>query len=169
MITIRKATAKDIELVMDSRLEMLKVVNHLPKEAVFEEKFIADTREYFEHGEQTTVLALANQADKDNAPEEVIGCATICYIYLMPTVDHPEGKRAHVMNVYTREQYRRQGIGCQMMNMLIDEAIQRKVTEISLDATQMGRLLYEKCGFTENEEGMVLDLRNRLISGVMKP
>jgi hypothetical protein len=45
-----------------------------------------------------------------------------------------------------------------MMKMLIDEAEQKGVTEISLDATEAGRLLYEKCGFVKTEEGMVLNL-----------
>lgn len=62
------------------------------------------------------------------------------------------------MNVYTRINYRRQGIAFQMMKMLIEEAESKGVTEISLDATEVGRPLYEKCGFIKKEEGMVLNL-----------
>lgn len=149
MISIRKATEKDLEAVMSSRMEMLKVVNHLPETAVFEEDFINITREYFLTAEQTTVLAM------DKESQKTVGCATICYIRLMPTVDHPGGKRAHIMNVYTKSQYRGQGIGLQMMNLLISEAREKGVTEISLDATESGKRLYARCGFVENKEGMV--------------
>lgn len=45
-----------------------------------------------------------------------------------------------------------------MLNMLIDEAKEKGVTEISLDATDMGRALYKKFGFRESEECMVLNL-----------
>ena len=60
------------------------------------------------------------------------------------------------MNVYTRSEYRRQGIARKMVNMLIDETWKRGATEISLDATTMGRPLYESLGFTNSTEGMVL-------------
>ena len=89
----------------------------------------------------------------------MIGCATICYMEVMPTFTHPTGKRAHIMNVYTRSEYRRQGIGLHMMEMLIKEAKEKGITEISLDATEMGRALYKKCNFVEAGECMVLSLR----------
>ena len=74
----------------------------------------------------------------------------------MPTFDHPTGKRAHLMNVYTMKEWQRQGIARRMVSMLIDEARKRGVTEISLDATEEGRPLYERLGFTPSTEGMVL-------------
>jgi ribosomal protein S18 acetylase RimI-like enzyme len=149
MINIIKATDADLDMVINIRIEMLKVVNSLSENALFDNDFIDNTREYFSDSYQTTLLAV----DK-----EVIGCATICYIKVLPTFDHPSGKRAHIMNVYTRKNYRRQGIALQMMKMIIEEAKQKGVTEISLDATELGRSLYEKCGFTRSEEGMVLTI-----------
>ena len=77
----------------------------------------------------------------------------------MPTFDHSSGKRAHIMNVYTRNNYRRQGIAYQMVSFLIEEAKQNGVTDISLDATELGRPLYEKFGFSKTEEGMVLNIK----------
>ncbi len=150
MINIIKATDADLDVVMSSRIEMLKVVNGLPEEASFDLEFINSTREYFENSNQTTLLA---------TDDEVVGCATICYVNVLPTFDHPSGKRAHIMNVYTRNDYRRQGIAQQMLNMLIEEAKQKGVTEISLDATDLGRPLYEKCGFTKTDEGMCLNIQ----------
>lgn len=144
------ATNDDMEFVIQSRLEMLKVVNELPSEYAFSDEFIETTRTYFENAHQTTILALDQ--------EEVIGCATLCYIELMPTFSHPTGKRAHLMNVYTNSRYRRQGIAAHMLSMLMEEAKERGVTEISLDATEEGRPLYKKFGFVDSSECMVLEV-----------
>ena len=145
---IRFATKEDIELLMSSRLEMLKVVNNLPADYQYTDEFVKESREYFLNGDQTTVLAVDNG--------EVIGCASMSYIRIMPTFSHPTGKRAHLMNVYTRNEYRRQGIARTMCEMLIGDAWNRGATEISLDATTMGRPLYESLGFKSTSEGMVL-------------
>ena len=150
MINYKIATNNDIDLLMQSRLEMLKVVNDLKPDHQFNSDFIDNSRTYFENANQTTVLAFMD--------ETVIGCATMCYIHMMPTFSHPTGKRAHLMNVYTNSMYRRQGIAYQMVNMLIEEAKEKGVTEISLDATKSGRPLYLKCGFIDSGECMVLNL-----------
>jgi ribosomal protein S18 acetylase RimI-like enzyme len=149
MMNIRKATDDDLDVVMSIRIEMLKVVNRLSEDTSFDKELIDNTRDYYRSSNHTTVLAIDH---------EVIGCATICYIKVLPTRDHPSGNRAHIMNVYTRSNYRRQGIALKMMKMLIEEARQKGVSEISLDATEAGRPLYESCGFVKSEEGMVLNL-----------
>ena len=60
------------------------------------------------------------------------------------------------MNVYTKSAYRRQGIARRMCEMLIKDAWEKGVTEISLDATTSGRPLYKSLGFTDSNECMVL-------------
>ena len=148
MVEIRIATNDDIELLMSSRLEMLKVVNNLPADYEYTEEIVRESRDYFLNGDHITVLAVDDG--------EVIGCASMSFMWIMPTFSHPTGKRAHLMNVYTRSEYRRQGIARKMVEMLIDETWKRGATEISLDATTMGRPLYESLGFTNSTEGMVL-------------
>ena len=133
---------------MSSRLEMLKVVNNLPADYEYTDEIINESRDYFLNGDQVTVLALDGGI--------VAGCASMSFMRIMPTFSHPTGKRAHLMNVYTRSDYRRQGIARKMVNMLIDETWKRGATEISLDATKMGRPLYESLGFTNSTECMVL-------------
>ena len=63
-----------------------------------------------------------------------------------------------VRSVYTKSEYRRRGISKSMVEMVIDEAKAKGVTEISLNATEMGRPLYEALGFENNCAGMVLEL-----------
>lgn len=146
MIEYRIATNADTSQLMQIRMETLRTVNNLPDNHVFEETLVQSSLRYFEQGNQTTVLAF------DGC---VIGCASLCYVDVMPTPDHTTGKRAHLMNVYTNTRYRRQGIAQKMLDILLNEAAQNGVTEISLDATESGRPLYQACGFAASQECMV--------------
>jgi len=148
MIEYRIATKDDIELMMSSRLEMLRVVNNLDSDYQYSDELENCSRDYFLNGDQTTVLALDG--------DKVIGCASMSYMWIMPTFSHPTGKRAHLMNVYTNSNYRRMGIARTMVNMLIEDAWSQGATEISLDATASGRPLYESLGFGTNPDCMNL-------------
>ena len=149
-IIYRKTTKADMKILMKLRLEMLREVNGLSGEYEYDENFIFESRRYFESGEQTTIIA--------SDGETLVGCASLSYTWIMPTFSHPTGNRAHLMNVYTRADYRRRGISKKMVEILIDEAKENGVTEISLDATEMGRPLYESLGFKASDSCMVMDL-----------
>ena len=149
-IYIKKTDRSDIDALMDIRLEMLREVNKLDKGSSFDNTLLACSRNYFLNGDQTTVFAM----DGDT----IAGCASISYITIMPTFSHPTGKRAHLMNVYTRNGFRRKGVGRMMVQFLIDEAKECGATEISLDATEMGHPLYKSMGFSDNADGMTLQL-----------
>ncbi len=144
-ISVKIAPKSDLPTVLAIRMEMLSVVN---AGKTFDEDFVERSRDYFSNGAQTTVLAF----DGENA----VGCATICYVQVMPTYSHPTGNRAHIMNVYVREEYRRRGIAREMMKILLDEAKSRGVSQITLDATKSGRPLYQALGFESSEEFMEL-------------
>ncbi len=146
-ITCRPAAAEDIEAVLAIRFEMLAEING----GQLNHDLINNTRDYFETGNQSTFLAWEGEA--------LIGCATICYFMVLPTYSHPIGLRAHIMNVYTVESYRRRGIGLKLVNVMLEEAKAKGVTHISLDATEAGRRLYQKCGFTEVKEGMEYNIQ----------
>ena len=146
----RIASGADIERMMQSRMDTLRAVNSLDADYRFGDGFQEASRKYFLEGDHTTVLAMDG--------DRVAGCATMCYMEVMPTFSHPTGKRAHLMNVYTDPARRREGIAFRMVSLLIDEARNRGVTEISLDATEAGRPLYRKLGFRESGEYMVMNV-----------
>ena len=149
---IIKATKNDIETLMKIRMEMLKEINSLSDDYVFDKSFIENCRKNFEcTGEtQTDILCIENG--------EPVACASLCYLSMMPTFSHPTGKRAHLMNVYVKKDFRRKGLAKKMLEFLIEEAKSRKVTEISLDATEKGRSLYESMGFSSNDSAMTMKL-----------
>ena len=153
----RMADASDIDMLMNVRLSMLRIVNDLPADYIFDDELVVSSRRYFLEGDQTTVVAVNDG--------RCVACASMSYIdgVLSPalgeSVSHSSGKRAHLMNVYTEEHYRRRGIARQLVNMLIEDARVHGATEISLDATESGRPLYESMGFKASEECMVIDIQ----------
>lgn len=149
MIIFEKAGTERVGEFIRLRIELLCGIYDKP-ETEFEGEFTRLSEEFFRHGNQATVLAFDG--------ERAVGCATICYFTVMPTYDHPLGKRAHIMNVYTNADYRRRGIARKMVTMLLDEAREHGVSYISLDATENGRPLYTSLGFAANEENMGLNL-----------
>lgn len=158
-IIICRATTYDIEDILRLRLELVKEINQRFKEqelsyiAGFEEK----TREYFLHAienkEQITYLAFNG--------DEAVACGSLCLVNVMPTTCHPSGKRGHLMNIYTRKEYRRKHIGYQIVDAIVREAGQLGITHITLDATKEGEGLYRLYGFKPMTEGMELCLTGR--------
>lgn len=77
----------------------------------------------------------------------------------MPTYHNPSGRKAYIMNMYTRPEYRRRGIAYHTLDLLVKEIRRRGILSISLEATDMGRPLYEKYGFLPMEHEMELPSR----------
>ncbi len=154
MIQIRKATDADIDALIKARCRTMREVCGFGEDYEFSAEFMEATKQYFLHGDGTTVLAIDNSYE----PAQIVGNATICYTNMMPTFSHPSGKRAHLMNVHVEKEFRRKGIAHKMIEFLVDDAKERGVSEISLDATDDGRKLYEAMGWHTNNEAMVKDL-----------
>ena len=60
------------------------------------------------------------------------------------------------MNMYTAPEYRRQGIAIHTLDLLVKDVRKQGVSQIALEATEMGRPLYEKYGFVKMEDEMEL-------------
>ena len=90
---------------------------------------------------------------KDN---KFIGAEGVSFYSVMPTYHNPSGKKAYIMNMYTAPDYRRQGIAYKTLDMLVKMSKERGIDQVSLEATEMGRPLYEKYGFVKMESEMEL-------------
>ena len=147
---IIRADASNEDAAIRIRLDCLRAVGNLPKGSAFAPEFVEATRDFLRTADQTTLLAFDGSIP--------IACATLCYKTCIPTLGHPTGRRAHIMNVYTAEGYRRQGIAKQLILALHEEAARRGVTEITLDATDEGRKLYASIGYLPSDECMYFDI-----------
>ncbi|MGN0586087.1 MAG: GNAT family N-acetyltransferase [Oscillospiraceae bacterium] len=89
------------------------------------------------------------------AEENGEAAAVIFYIRIeKPANTHfINGKTAVLMNVYTKEEYRRRGLASKILQKIIADARAEGVTCIDLSATRMGKPLYLKNGFVERGNG----------------
>ena len=88
--------------------------------------------------------------------ETFIGAGGVSFYKVMPTYHNPTGKKAYIMNMYTASEYRRQGIAFHTLDLLVKDVRKQGVSQIALEATEMGRPLYEKYGFVKMEDEMEL-------------
>ena len=88
--------------------------------------------------------------------ERLIGAGGVSFFRVMPTYHNPTGWKAYIMNMYTNPNYRRKGIANHTLELLIEEAKNKGVKHISLEATDMGRFLYERYGFVSMRDEMEL-------------
>ena len=88
--------------------------------------------------------------------ENFIGAGGVSFYQVMPPYHNPTGKKAYIMNMYTASEYRRQGIAFHTLDLLVKDVRKQGVSQITLEATEMGRPLYEKYGFVKMEDEMEL-------------
>ena len=149
--TYKTAMPEDIDILVTTRIEVLRAANKLDDDVDMTEVAV-QSRAYYEKalkdGSHTAILVY----DK----EKIIGAGGISYFEVMPTYHNSTGKKAYIMNMYTAPEYRRQGIAIHTLDLLVKNAKKQGVSQIALEATAMGRPLYERYGFVKMEDEMEL-------------
>ncbi|MBP3366262.1 MAG: GNAT family N-acetyltransferase [Treponema sp.] len=147
----RRATPGDIDELVRTRITVLRAANKLSDDAdmsAVERETFAYYRRALESGEHIAYLVYDSG--------RFVGAGGVSFYQVMPTYHNPSGKKAYIMNMYTAPEYRRQGIALHTLDLLVKDARKQGVSHISLEATDMGRPLYEKYGFVRMENEMEL-------------
>ena len=147
----KKATIADIDELIRTRIIVLRAANNLSDDvdmSVVEKESYEYYKRALGTGEHIAYLVY----DKEN----FIGAGGVSFYQVMPTYHNPTGRKAYIMNMYTAPEYRRQGIAINTLDLLVKDARKQGVTQIALEATDMGRPLYEKYGFVKMEDEMEL-------------
>lgn len=153
--TYKRATIKDIELLTKTRIEVLRAANELNDNvdmSLVEQQSYEYYSKSLQSGEHVAYLVL----DK----ERFVGAGGISFFRVMPTVHNPTGYKAYIMNMYTNTEYRRKRIAYHTLELLVSTAKDRGIVSISLEATKMGRPLYERYGFVQMNNEMELVMNN---------
>lgn len=147
----KKATIEDIDELVRTRIIVLRAANKVSDDvdmSLVEKESYEYYMRALETGEHIAYLVYDNGT--------FIGAGGVSFYQVMPTYHNPTGRKAYIMNMYTASEYRRQGIAFHTLDLLIKDAWEQGVSQIALEATDMGRPLYEKYGFVKMEDEMEL-------------
>ena len=150
-LRFQKASAADIAYLTEVRLKVLRSANGLPDGAALPE-VEAQTRVYYEQALRDGLHIAYLVFDG----ERFAASGGVSFFRVLPTCHVPTGEKAYIMNLYTEPAYRRKGIAWRVLDLLVREAREKGVSEIMLEATAMGRPLYEKYGFVGMPDEMEL-------------
>lgn len=83
---------------------------------------------------------------------EIIATGAIIFYEFPPSYTNKSGKKAYITNMYTKENYRGQGIATKLLTKLVEEARIAGVSKIWLGASILGKPVYQKFGFQETKD-----------------
>ena len=141
---IRKATIDDMDLLVKLRMDYLleeKKVQSISDAENIEMKL----REYFAKWLPSNgfVAVIAGEG------KEVYSTAFLSIVERPPRKAATSYLVGTVYNVFTYPKYRNKGIATKVMQALLEEAKRLDVASVDLMATESGKRLYEKVGFTK--------------------
>lgn len=150
-LTYKRCMLEDLDVLTETRIEVLRAANLLSDDVDMEE-VREQSRIYYEKALQdgSHVAYLVYDGDV------FVGAGGVSFYQVMPTYHDPSGRKACIMNMYTKPAYRRRGIARRTLGLLVDECRAAGVTAITLEATDAGRPLYEAYGFVPMTHEMEL-------------
>jgi len=152
-LIIQEGTLQDLDLLVETRIEVLRTVFSLPMEQDIGDLAEASRKYYMgaiPSGEHIACLAFENGL--------FVGCGGICLYQEMPLPDNALGLCGYLMNIYTRSAFRRRSVGKRIVEWLTAQGRQRGAKKIYLEASDMGRLLYQNIGFLPMRDQMYLPI-----------
>ncbi|AZU62281.1 GNAT family N-acetyltransferase [Neobacillus mesonae] len=144
----RKATTNDIDELVDLRKKQLVDEGIEPSIDIDTELFT-----FFQNKLSDGSLIQWLVEDQD----EIIACGAVIFYDFPPSYTNKSGKKAYISNMYTKENYRGQGIATKLLSKVVNEAKNARITKIWLGASKMGRPVYKKFGFKETDEWLELN------------
>lgn len=141
-MNFRLATLDDLEWIIDLRKQLLIEEGQIVSSNIDEE-----LNTFFEN-QLKSHQYVQWLVEEDN---KVIATGAIQFISFPPSYFNPTGIRGYILNMYTHPDYRGKGIAKQLVNETLKEAQSREVQHIFLISSEMGKPLYKKIGFKEND------------------
>jgi GNAT superfamily N-acetyltransferase len=148
MIEYRKAGTDDIDMLATMRVSFLCE----GKDNTEDEKnaLLDNIKQYFYKSikDGSFIAWIAVDGDK------IVATSGLSIYVVPPNRACPSGKTAYISNMYTVPEYRFRGIATKLFALTVDEAKSQSCERILLNATDMGRPIYEKYGFEDASTAM---------------
>ncbi len=145
----RIADKSEIDLLFEMRLEFVKDIHPEYNNKLIDEIAIGSYQYIKEHIDKDMYIGFLGEVN------DQIVCSTSLLIYYYPPLFSSEYRKVgHVLNFYTRPQYRNRGYGCGLMEFVKQFSKTINIYKLDLSATNAGYALYQKCGFIDAERIM---------------
>lgn len=145
-VHFRKANLKDVDKLVELRKRQL-----IDEGAFTDGNIDIELKDYFcgSIADESLVVWVATEKDK------IIATAGVCFFQYPPNFSNTTGKVAYITNVYTQDEYRKQGIATKLLEFVMNEIRMRNYEFIRLHASSQGRVMYEQMGFVDAEGFMI--------------
>ena len=146
-IIYRNADLNDLDQLIELRVLMQMEVNEMTSLQIKDDLEYQDrVRKYFETNIPTETYMSVVALDQKGL---ILGAAGVCFYQKPPSIIGGTGLVGYVTNVYTREAFRKMGIGVELMKKLNQLAQDKKADKLHLGATNEGLGIYKRVGFIE--------------------
>jgi hypothetical protein len=147
-ITYHKATAQDIEILADLRIEFITefLGQQQPEDEV---KILKENlKAYFKEslGNSSFICCIAKNGD------DIVGIGGMAVRQQPGNFKNPSGRVGYFMNMFTIRAFRKKGICSAILDNLTIHAVAKGITAFELHATKDGEGLYMKNGFKIHSE-----------------
>lgn len=142
-MTVENAGKADIIPLTELRLAYLKEDHGELSEDVIR-KIRRDLPDYFRRNLNQNIFCYLIR-DK----EEIVSCAFLLVVEKPMSPTFINGRTGTVLNVYTAPAYRHKGYAKKIMEKLLSDAAEKKLSVVELKSTEEGYHLYQSVGFTD--------------------
>lgn len=144
---LRSATIADIPTLSHHRRRMFEDMGHRDPELLdpMAERFAEWVTARIAHQTYLAWVAV-------NESSEIVASAGLWLVDWPPHVMGPDGPRGYILNIFTEQGHRRQGLARRLTELCLDACRDRNITIVALHASEHGRSLYESLGFLPSNE-----------------
>lgn len=150
---IRRAALCDVKTLVALRLEMRRE-RETALLTIPETEFALRLEKYFSQAVSDGSFISFIAWDNDIAA----GCSGLSVMALPPSYGDLTGKKGYITNMYTRTEYRGQGLARKLLDELKRYAVEVGCSSLELNASAAGYPVYKKYGFSDVANEMKLEL-----------
>ncbi len=146
---IRTATLDDIPELISLRKKQL-----IDEGSTADEDIDSELYEFFLNKmSDDSMIELVAEVDR-----EIIATAALIVYDFPPSFSNKTGKKGYIASVYTKPEYRKQGIATTLVNRVVAIGKESGIIKFFLQASHLGTPVYLKCGFEDTDDWLTYEV-----------